>query len=264
MSPAGVRLDQALVARGLAPNRTRAQALILAGRVFTGETRLDKPGARVPAETELVVRPGRDDVGRGAEKLRGALDSFSLDPRGLDAIDVGSSTGGFTQVLLERGARHVVAVDVGRGQLDWGLREREEVTVLEGTNARHLEPSALPYAPRLATMDVSFISIEKVLPALVGCLAPGAAIVSLIKPQFEAGREKVGRGGIVRDAAVHREVLTRIVAAARAYDWGARALADSPIRGADGNREFFVLLRPGEPSEELRAAIDRLVAPETR
>ena len=257
----GERLDQLLVARGLAPNRTRAQALILAGRVYRGEVRLDKPGSRLPEEIELVVRPGREDVGRGAIKLRGALGRFAIDPSGHEAIDIGSSTGGFTQVLLERGARHVVAVDVGRGQLDWSLRERDEVTVMEGLNARHLERAALPYRPTLATMDVSFISIEKVLPALVACLAEGAAIISLIKPQFEVGKGLVGRGGIVRDPALHRQVLERIVERSLREDWGAQSLCSSPIAGGDGNREFFVLLQPGRvAADELDAAIEDCLA----
>lgn len=262
---ARTRLDRLLVARGLAPNRTRAQALILAGRVHSGERRLDKPGQELPDDAPLDIRPGRVWVGRGAHKLLGALDAFGVDPAGRDAMDVGASTGGFVEVLLARGAARVIAVDVGRGQLDWSLRRRDDVHVLEGCNARYLEPAQLPWRPSLVTMDVSFISVEKILPALAGCLEEGADVVSLVKPQFEVGRGRVGRGGIVRDPALHREVLAGLARRAAERGWGPQALAASAIRGADGNREFFLHLRPGAPpaaAAALEAAAAALAAEE--
>ncbi len=241
------RLDQALVRRGLAPTRTKAQALILAGRVECDGTRVDKPGSRIAADSRLLVRPGPRYVGRGGFKLASALDSFAVDPAGLDALDVGASTGGFTQVLLERGAARVIALDVGRGQLDWGLRNDRRVHVLEGVNARHLEPSALPFPPSLAVIDVSFISVSLVLPAVASCLRCGGEIVVLVKPQFEVGRREVGRGGLVRSPVLHEKVLRRIVAQAVDHEWGVAGVAASTLRGAEGNQEFFLHLTPDRP-----------------
>jgi 23S rRNA (cytidine1920-2'-O)/16S rRNA (cytidine1409-2'-O)-methyltransferase len=238
------RLDAVLVARGLVPSRTRAQALILAGRVSCEGQRLDKPGLRVALDAPLEVRPGRQFVGRGALKLAGALDCFDVNPAGRVALDVGASTGGFTQVLLERGARRVLALDVGKGQLDWSLRRDPRVSVLEGVNARHLEPARLPETPGLATIDVSFISTRLVLPAVVRCLAPGGEVVTLIKPQFEAGRGRVGKGGVVRDPALHREVVERAMSFADEQGWALRGVCASPLPGAEGNREFFLHLQP--------------------
>ena len=245
------RLDQLLVERGLVANRTRARALILAGRVFRGEERLDKPGLNVPGDVEVEVRAGRQHVGRGALKLIGALDSWPMiEVSGRRAIDIGSSTGGFSEVLLDRGAAEVIALDVGRGQLDWSLRQREAVHVMEGVNARYMKPDDLPFTPELLVMDVSFISLEKVWPAVFPCLAEGADAVCLVKPQFEVGRDAVGRGGIVRDPALHREVLVRLVGFAASRGWRPRACLPSPIRGADGNREYFLWLQPrGEEFE---------------
>jgi 23S rRNA (cytidine1920-2'-O)/16S rRNA (cytidine1409-2'-O)-methyltransferase len=255
MTPAGgrkQRLDRLLVERGLAPTRARAQALILAGRVLSGEERLDKPGALHAPDVPLEVREGRRFVGRGALKLEAALGWFAVDPTGRDCIDVGASTGGFTQVLLLAGARRVIALDVGRGQLDWGLRNDERVIALEGINARHLEDVPLPFRPSLATIDVAFISLELVLPPVVAILDTGSPrdVVALVKPQFEVGRGRVGRGGIVRDPALHREVLERALAFVERNDWCARGLAASPIAGADGNREFLLHLRPERPWRE--------------
>jgi len=241
------RLDQLLVSRALAPNRSRAQALILAGRVWSGETRLDKPGMRVDCNVELAVSEGPRYVSRSGHKLAGALVRFGIDVEGRDAIDVGASTGGFTQVLLEAGARRVIALDVGRGQLDFGLRNDPRVHVDEGRNARYLMPEDLPFVPSIAVVDVSFISLRLILPALVRCLAPGGEIVALVKPQFEVGRGRVGRGGIVRDPAAHREVLDDLTGLALREGWGPSDLLPSELRGAEGNQEFFLLLRPSKP-----------------
>jgi len=262
--PRRERLDHILVERGLAESRTRAQALILAGRVRSSDTGLLKPGVRYPADIELTVAEGRRFVSRGAHKLEAALKAFEIDAADRDCIDVGASTGGFTQVLLEAGARSVLALDVGRGQLDWSLRNDDRVTPLEGVNARHLEQVQLPCLPSLAVVDVAFISLELVLPPLVARLADGntAEVVALIKPQFEVGRERVGRGGIVRDPDDHREVVRRIIDFCRGRAWGIAGIICSPITGADGNREFLIHIVPrsaGRSTEvldrELEAAL---------
>ncbi len=239
------RLDVLLVERGLAPSRAQAQSLILAGRVSSLGIRLDKAGQRIDADAPLEVAPGPRFVSRGGRKLQAALAELGVLPAGLDALDVGSSTGGFTQALLEAGARRVIALDVGRGQLDWSLRNDARVVVLEGVNARYLEASCLPFPPALAAIDVSFISLELVLPPVAGCLAGGGELVALVKPQFEVGRGKVGRGGIVRDPERHAEVLARLAAFARERGWGLLGAIPSPIRGAEGNVEFFLHLAPG-------------------
>ena len=238
------RLDRVLVRRGLAPTRARAQALVMAGRVVSSGLRMEKPGAAVAPDIPLEVLPGRRFVSRGGEKLDGAIDRFDIEVEGRDAMDVGASTGGFTDVLLGRGASRVVALDVGRGQLDWGLRNDERVHVIEGLNARYLKPEDLPFLPVLAVVDVSFISLELVLPAVARSLDAQGDIVALVKPQFEVGRREVGKRGIVRDPALHRRVLQRIVHFAGSFEWHARGLFASPIRGAEGNREFFVHLLP--------------------
>ncbi len=236
------RLDQALVARGLAESRARAQALIMAGLVFSGEARLDKPGQQVADDAALEVR-GRDHpwVSRGGVKLAHALDAFEIDPAGLVCLDVGASTGGFTDVLLTRGARRVYAVDVGRAQLAWKLRTDPRVVCLEGVNARYLTEAEVPEPPDLVVCDASFIGLETVLPAALALAAPGAHLVALIKPQFEAGRGQVGKGGVVRDPAVHEAVVARVRAwlAARP-GWTVLATDQSPITGPDGNREFLI------------------------
>jgi len=244
--PRRERLDHILVERGLIESRTRAQALILAGRVRTGDTPLMKPGIRYPFDIELTVTEGRRFVSRGGYKLQAALQQFELDPTGRDCIDVGASTGGFTQVLLEAGADRVIALDVGRGQLDWSLRNDDRVTPLEGINARHLERADLPCLPSLAVIDVAFISLVLILPPVVEALAAAdpVDVVALIKPQFEVGRERVGRGGIVRDPRDHRTVVCRIIAFCRERGWGVAGLIPSPITGADGNREFLIHLVP--------------------
>lgn len=256
------RLDLLLVDRGLVENRTRAQALILAGRISTEGHRLDKPGMRYPVDLPIEVAEGRRYVGRGAHKLIGALEAFAVDPAGLEAIDVGSSTGGFTQVLLERGASRVIALDVGRGQLDWGLRQDPRVEVVEGVNARYLGTDQLKFTPSLAVVDVSFISLEKILPPVVDCLRPDPEIVVLVKPQFELARADVGKGGIVREPRLHQRAVRRICTMAQERGWGIAGIVASPLHGADGNREFFVHIRPG--SEGLAPArLDEILASET-
>ena len=239
------RLDQALVERGLAPTRAKAQALILAGRVRSADRRLDKPGNRIGPDVPLEIEPGPRYVGRGGHKLRGALDRFAIDLEDAVVLDVGASTGGFTQVALEAGARTVIALDVGRGQLDWTLRTDPRVHPVEGVNARYLEPGTLPAAPDLAVIDVSFISLRLVLPAVSACVPARADIVALVKPQFEVGRRDVGRGGIVRDPALHRAALDDVSRAAEALGWTVAGAIPSPIRGAEGNVEFFLHLQRG-------------------
>jgi 23S rRNA (cytidine1920-2'-O)/16S rRNA (cytidine1409-2'-O)-methyltransferase len=236
------RLDQLVVAQGLAASRAKAQALILAGEVFTGETRLDKPGTLVAVETALRLKTtGPSYVSRGAHKLIAGLDAFAIAPAGKLCLDIGASTGGFTEVLLERGAARVVAVDVGHGQLDWRLRTDPRVVVLERTNARHLTAEALPGAPQLVVCDASFIGLRTVLPAALGLAAPAAELVALIKPQFEAGPEAVGKGGVVRDAAVHEAVCASVRDWLEAtLGWTVLGLVPSPILGPKGNREFLI------------------------
>ena len=236
------RLDLLLVERGLADSRNRAQALIIAGAVWSGDRRLDKPGHAVAGDIPLEVR-GRDHpyVSRGGLKLAAGLDAFGLDPSGRVALDIGASTGGFTDVLLRRGAAKVYAVDVGHGQLDWSLRNDPRVVVLEKTNARKLSRAEIPEAPGAVVCDASFIGLEIVLAPALDLAAPGAFLVALIKPQFEVGPEKVGKGGVVRDPALHAEVCERIKAwlAARA-GWRVLGVSESPILGPEGNREFLI------------------------
>jgi len=234
------RLDLEIVRRGLAPSRERAQALILAGRVRVGAVERPKAGAQVTEETAIEVDGEEAWVSRGAHKLLGALDAFKVSCEGRVAIDIGSSTGGFTEVLLARGAARVYAFDSGVGQLHERLRQDPRVILSERTNARHLAPDDLPEKPTLATMDVSFISILKILPALAPLLAEGADLVSLVKPQFEAGRADVGSGGIVRDEAVHTRVMLSVTSGVEALGYRVRAVCRSPIEGSEGNREFFL------------------------
>ncbi len=236
------RLDQVLVERGLAESRTRAQALIMAGVVFSSERRLDKPGMLLAADAPLDVR-GRDHpwVSRGGIKLAAALDQFGIDPLGLVCLDVGASTGGFTDVLLSRGAARVYAVDVGSGQLAWKLRTDPRVVVLERTNVRTLGPAQIAEPVGLIVCDVSFISLTLALPAALALTHPGARLAALIKPQFEAGRAQIGKGGIVRDEAVRCEVCARISAwVADRPGWRVLGLIESPIHGADGNIEYLL------------------------
>jgi len=241
------RADQLLVDQGLAESRAKAQALILAGLVSAGGRRVDKPGTALAEDTELALA-GRDHpwVSRGGIKLAFALDHFALDPSGMIALDIGASTGGFTDVLLAKGAARVHAVDVGRGQLAWKLRQDPRVVVHEGTNARYLSRAEIPEPIDLVTCDASFIGLATVLPAPLALTADRALLIGLIKPQFEAGPEQVGKGGVVRDPAVHRAVCERIAAWMGAQaGWQVIGIADSPVTGPAGNREFLIHARKG-------------------
>jgi 23S rRNA (cytidine1920-2'-O)/16S rRNA (cytidine1409-2'-O)-methyltransferase len=239
------RVDQLLVQRGLAESRTKAQALILAGLVYAGDRRIDKAGDRLAAEAALAVK-GRDHpwVSRGGVKLAHALDHFGINVSGRIALDIGASTGGFTDVLLARGAQLVYAVDVGHGQLAWKLRQDPRVVVRERVNARVLTWEQIPKAVEIITCDVSFIGLTTVLPASLALAAAHAALVALVKPQFEAGREFVGKGGVVRDPEVHSSVCDRIAAWLGAQPgWAVEGVVESPILGAKGNREFLLCAR---------------------
>lgn len=237
------RLDIVVVERGLAASRERARALILAGQVTVDGQVVSKAGAPVTeaARVELST-PDHPYVGRGGVKLAGALDTFAIDPAGRRALDVGASTGGFTDVLLRRGAASVIALDVGRGQLDWRLRTDARVLVREGVNARALTPEDVPHRVSLVTIDVAFISLRHILPALPPFLDPGADVVALVKPQFEAGRDEVGAHGIVSDPAVHGAVIARVTEAAEACGFARAGMTPSAITGATGNQEFFLHL----------------------
>ncbi len=258
------RLDQLLVDRGLAESRSRAQALVLAGQVRVGEgdaARGDlKAGDLVPIETSVAVAAGRRWVSRGAHKLLAALDAFDVEVEGRAALDVGASTGGFTDVLLARGARRVYAVDVGRGQLAERLRTDARVVSMERLNARKLGPETLPEPVDLAVIDVAFISLALVLGPVRSTLRDGSGpIIALVKPQFEAGREEA-RGGVVRNPAVHRRVLTETSARAAAMGLGTRGVIASPIQGPEGNREFLIHLQAGPSCAEVSQLISAAVA----
>ena len=230
--------------RGLAATRERARALILAGQVKVNGTVVSKAGTPVADDASIeLITPDHPYVGRGGIKLAHALDAFGIEATGRNALDVGASTGGFTDVLLQRGAASVVALDVGHGQLDWRLRNDSRVIVREGVNARALSRTDVPHAVDLVTIDVAFISLRHIFPALPPVLASGADVVALVKPQFEAGRDQVGKGGIVTDPAVHEAVVARVTNAAIESGFARVAMTPSPITGAEGNREFFLHLR---------------------
>ena len=254
-SPSKQRLDLLLVERGLAESRARAQRLIRAGLVRVAGQVADKPGTRVVTNAQVALQARPRFVSRGGEKLEAALARFGLDVEGTVVADTGASTGGFTHCLLQRGARRVYAIDVGYGQLDWRLRNDPRVVVMERTNARYLEN--LPEQVDLVTADVSFISLGLILPAAVGWLRPGGQVVALIKPQFEAGRREVEKGGVVRDPDVHRRVLERVLGSAAGLGLGLRGLMPSPLRGPAGNVEFlgwWVAGGAGLPAEAAIAA----------
>ena len=237
------RLDQLVVDRGLAHSRERARALILAGQVSVDGQPVTKAGAQVPVAAEVALRaPDHPYVGRGGVKLAHALDVFGVGAAGREALDIGASTGGFTDVLLKRGAARVVALDVGHGQFDWNLRHDPRVVVIERFNARRLTPADLPGPVDAVVIDVSFISLRQILPVVPPLLRPGADVVALVKPQFEAGRAEV-RKGVVRDAATHARVLAEVAAAAAEVGLTRVSSVPSPITGAKGNLEFFLHLR---------------------
>jgi len=238
------RLDITLVDRGLAPSRERARALILAGQVSVNGQVESKAGTPIAADARIeLATPDHPYVGRGGVKLAAALDVFGVLARGRRALDIGASTGGFTDVLLQRGAVSVVALDVGHGQLDWRLRTDPRVLVREGVNARGLSKDDVPYAPDLVTIDVAFISLRHILPPLTPLLAANADVIALVKPQFEAGRGEVGKHGLVTDPAVHEAVLAAVTEAAAAAGFERIAMTPSAITGATGNQEFFLHLR---------------------
>lgn len=239
------RLDLLLVEQSLAASQQAAKRLIMAGQVTVAGRMVDKPGTRVPASSPLAVAPRLPYASRGGHKLAAALDAFQIDVDGWIVADVGASTGGFTDCLLQRGASRVYAIDVGYGQLAWKLQQDPRVTVMDRTNARHLEH--LPHAVDLATIDVSFISLKLIVPRAIGWLRPDGQIVALVKPQFEAAREQVGDGGVVRDPAVHRVVLAELTGWAQSQDLGLIGLVRSPITGPAGNVEFLVVWKAGSP-----------------
>ncbi len=249
--PAKQRIDVLLVERGLAETRTRAQALLMAGRVTANGRRIEKAGVMVGVSVAIDVKAGPRFVGRGGIKLAHALDEFTLSVSGATALDVGASTGGFTDCLLQQGARRVYALDVGYGQMDHRLRQDSRVVVMERMNARH--PFQLPETADLATVDVSFISLRLVLPTVVGHVRPGGRIIALVKPQFEAERRQVGSKGVIRDPKIHAAVLARIINWAIGSGLRLRGLTPSPILGDEGNREFFLLLETTS-TEETRPA----------
>jgi len=238
------RLDKLVLERGLAPSREKAKALIMAGQVVVDDHLADKAGLLVSLEAEIRLKgEPLPYVSRGGLKLAEGLDLFGIKVDGLSAIDVGASTGGFTDCLLQRGARRVYAVDVGYGQLAWKLREDPRVVSMEKTNIRHLEPGTLPELPDMAVIDASFISLDKVLPPTLRLVKEGATIVALIKPQFEVGRGQVGKGGVVRDEKKHLEVVATIKALAGSLGLLVLGVCDSPILGPKGNKEFLIYLK---------------------
>jgi 23S rRNA (cytidine1920-2'-O)/16S rRNA (cytidine1409-2'-O)-methyltransferase len=242
MKPARIRLDQLLVDRGLAESRERAKALIIAGQVLIDRQKSDKPGHAVLADANVELLEKLPYVSRGGVKLAGALDHFKIDVTNCNCLDVGSSTGGFTDCLLQRGAARVIAIDVGRGQLDWGLRNDPRVEVREGVNARYLAPSDFDSKFDLAVCDVSFISATLIIPRIADVLAPRGRMIVLVKPQFEVGKGQVGKGGIVRDPTLHQAACDRVTEAARALGFET-GIVESPITGAEGNREFLLYAR---------------------
>lgn len=252
------RADEMLVDRGLAPTRSKARALIMAGQVRSGDHVIDKAGAMLDPESPIDVDQGPRFVSRGGEKLQHALDTFGVDPGGLTCADFGASTGGFTDALLQAGAARVYAIDVGYGQLDYAMRSDERVVVMERTNVRHLD--SLPEPVDLVTIDVSFISLRLVLPVAARVLKAGGRCIALVKPQFEAGKEQVPRGGVVRSTEIHRQVLRLAAGYGEESALGARDVAISPITGPKGNREFLILYEAGARSiDELNHRIDNAV-----
>jgi 23S rRNA (cytidine1920-2'-O)/16S rRNA (cytidine1409-2'-O)-methyltransferase len=242
------RLDALMAERGLFESRSRAAAAVMAGAVRIGDEPARKPGQMVSDDADISVERGPEFVSRGGTKLANALDALHIDVKGRRALDVGASTGGFTDVLLQRGAEAVAALDVAYGELHWRLRQDPRVTVIERTNARSLEAGDLPFRPDLVVADVSFISLTKVLPAVLACAAPRFDCLAMVKPQFEAGRERVGKGGVVRDPETRVETVAAVAEAARADGWSVMGFAPSGLAGPAGNRETFAWL--AEPGRE--------------
>ena len=243
------RLDQRVFELGLAESREKAKAIVMAGAVYVDGQKQTKPGLSVPLTAQVEMRGQKlPYVSRGGLKLEKALNEFQIDPSGLVCVDCGASTGGFTDCLLQRGAKHVYAVDVGYGQLAWSLRSDSRVTVMERTNARSLTPDMFPESMDMAVMDMSFISLRLVLPAVRSLLREGGQVVCLVKPQFEAGREKVGKKGVVRDPAVHREVLEDFIAGIGPLGFSLAGMTFSPVRGPEGNIEYLAWLKTGGES----------------
>jgi 23S rRNA (cytidine1920-2'-O)/16S rRNA (cytidine1409-2'-O)-methyltransferase len=254
------RADTLLAERGLAPSRTAAAATVRAGRVRLGKdgSTVDKPSELVPEEAELIVEEGEEFVSRGGIKLKNALSELPVEVDGRCCLDVGASTGGFTDCLLQRGAHTVLAVDVGYGQLDWSLRQDSRVLVMERLNARYLGDSSLPFRPELITVDVSFISLAMLMPSIVATAADEVDLLGLVKPQFELGKEKVGKGGVVRDAADRREAIRRVAEAAQNEGLVVRGLASSGLPGPKGNRESFVWAARSGEQVDLDAALEKV------
>ncbi len=255
-----VRIDRLLVDKSLAESRERAVRLILAGDILVDGRRVDKVGALVLPTSEIEVTGRSPYVSRGGEKLAHALTHFGTPVAGRVCIDIGASTGGFTDCLLQQGAARVFAVDVGTGQLDVKLRKDPRVLVMEQTNARVLDPRVFPERPSLAVIDVAFISLEKILPAAFGVLTPRGEVIALVKPQFEVGREVVGKGGVVRDPTHHRAVVARLARYSVLRGWHVLSVTASPLQGAKGNREFFLhLASHGRTAPDLESLITRTV-----
>jgi 23S rRNA (cytidine1920-2'-O)/16S rRNA (cytidine1409-2'-O)-methyltransferase len=254
------RADTLLAERGLAPSRTAAAATVRAGRVRLGKdgSTIDKPSELVPENAELVVEEGDEFVSRGGIKLNNALNELPIEVEDRLALDVGASTGGFTDCLLQRGAKSVIAVDVGYGQLDWKLRQDPRVLVMERLNARYLGDSYLPFRPELITVDVSFISLAMLMPSIVATAAEDFDLLGLVKPQFELGKEKVGKGGVVRDAGDRRDAIRRVAEAAEKADLVVRGLASSGLPGPKGNRETFVWAARSGSAVDLDAALEEV------
>ncbi len=255
-----MRIDRLLVDRGLVESREKAARYIMAGEVMVDGQRIEKAGALVPSDGDIELKGRSPYVSRGGEKLAHALKHFRVHVEGRYCIDVGASTGGFTDCLLQNGAVKVYAVDVGTAQLDDKLRKDRRVEVMEQTNARSLDPRVFGDPPSLAVVDVAFISLEKVLPAVFGVLAPRGEVLALVKPQFEVGREGIGKGGVVRDPAQHRKAVQKLARYAVIRGWHVLGVSASPLRGAKGNREFFLHLSAhGKTVPQLESLIDRSV-----
>jgi 23S rRNA (cytidine1920-2'-O)/16S rRNA (cytidine1409-2'-O)-methyltransferase len=253
-----IRLDLLLVERGLAESRSKAQAIIMAGQARVNGQMIDRVSAAVAPDVDVTIESGPRFVSRGGEKLLAALEAFPVNPAGLTCADVGASTGGFTDCLLQHGAAKVYAIDVGKGVLHWKLRNDPRVVVMEETNARHVE--SLPELVQLVTCDASFISLKILLPVIQRWLGPGAGVITLIKPQFEAGRADVARGdGVVRDPLIHRRVLVDVLGFVQAQAFGVKGLIRSPLLGPKGNAEFLAWLVPGAPGESVETLIDEVM-----